>query len=124
MARWLIWTVVIIAWTVCLEAPVPIPEPHADAVSVLTARAVFAKLVHVGAYAFLTALSAWPPLPTRYRWMMMFFLMAHATGTEVLQEALHEWCGRGGSLWDVALDQLGVLIGFLIAWKWWMRRDS
>jgi len=54
---------------------------------------------------------------------MMFFLMAHATATEVLQVALHEWCGRGGSLWDVALDQLGVLVGFLIGWKWWMRPD-
>jgi VanZ family protein len=124
VVRWLIWTFVIIAWTVALEAPVPIPESPGSGSSVLTARMLFSKSLHVAAYAFLTVLSAWPRLPTRYRWLMMFFLMAHATATEVLQVALHEWCGRGGSLWDVALDQIGILIGFVIGWKWWMRPDA
>jgi hypothetical protein len=42
----------------------------------------------------------------------------------VLQKALHEWFGRGGSLWDVGLDQIGIFVGFLIGWKWWMRPDA
>jgi VanZ family protein len=121
--RWVIWSIVMIVWTVSLEAPVRLPEAMSSGEVVLTARAIFAKSLHVCAYAFLTVLSAWPRLPMRYRWLMMFFLMAHATATEVLQVALEKWCGRGGSLWDVALDQVGILVGFLIAWKWWMRPD-
>ncbi len=124
MVRWMIWTIFIITWTVSLEAPVPIPEAIGAGDGTVTPRTVFAKSLHVAAYAFLTMLSAWPRLPMRYRWLMMFFLMAHATATEALQAALHEWFGRGGSLWDVAFDQIGILIGFLIGWKWWMRPDA
>lgn len=123
MVRWLIWGLFTLAWTVSLEVPVPIPEPTPGAVTEMTARLLFSKGVHVAAYAFFTLLSAWPRLPMRYRWLMMFFLMAHATATEVLQEMLHEWCGRGGKLSDVAFDQVGILVGFMIGWKWWMRPD-
>jgi hypothetical protein len=28
---------------------------------------------------------------------------------------------RVGHLHDVAYDNLGVLIGLLVGWKWWMR---
>lgn len=123
MARWVIWSVVMIAWTVSLEAPVPIPDAAPPGSTEITPRKVFAKSLHIAVYAFLAVLSAWPRLPMRYRWLMMFFLMAHATLTEVLQVALHEWCGRGGSLWDVAFDQVGILAGFLIGWRWWTRPD-
>ena len=123
MTRWGIWTLFVIAWTVALEAPVPIAEPQPDAITEMTFRRFFAKSVHVVVYAVFTVLSAWPRLPIRYRWLMMIFLMLHAIVTEVLQYLLHDWCGRGGNVWDVALDWVGILAGFLIAWKWWMRTD-
>jgi VanZ family protein len=121
--RWRIWTLFVIAWTISLEAPVPLPQPEPDAITEMTLRMLFSKSVHVAAYAVFTLLSAWPRLPMRHRWLMMFFLMAHATASEVMQVALHPWCGRGGNLWDVAFDQIGILIGFLIGWKWWTRPD-
>jgi VanZ family protein len=121
--RWSLWTLFAIVWTVCLEAPGPLQQPDPSAITEMTLRLLIAKSLHVSAYAFFTVLSAWPRLPMRYRWLMMFFLMAHATVTEVVQAVMHEWWGRTGDLWDVAFDQIGILIGFLIAWKWWMRPD-
>jgi hypothetical protein len=85
---------------------------------------VAAKTLHVGAYAFLTVMAAWLRVPVRYRFLLIFFLMAHATVTEVLQQVLVEIVGRTGSLWDVALDQLGITLGLLLAWRWWVEHDN
>lgn len=124
MTRWLIWSIFVVVWTVALEMPVPATDSlPADEIT-LTRKKVAAKTAHVAAYAVFTVLSAWVPMPMRYRWLMMLFVMAHATGTELLQEALHEYCGRGGSLDDVALDQLGILLGAAASWKWWTRGDQ
>ncbi len=123
MKRWVIWTVFAIAWTVSLEAPVPVPEPDPDAIVKVTLKVLFTKSVHVAAYAVFAMLSAWPRVPLRYRLLMIFFLMAHATATEMVQEAMHEHWGRTGKLSDVAFDQVGILIGLMIGWKWWTRPD-
>ncbi|HZZ81124.1 MAG TPA: VanZ family protein [Gemmataceae bacterium] len=123
MWRWLTWGTYVIAWTVALEVPVPIPPAPAHMAAEVTLRGLFSKFVHVGAYTVLTLLSAWLPVSARYRWLIVFFLAAHATGTEILQTALQEYCGRGGSLYDVGLDLVGMAFGFVITWRWWARPD-
>ena len=119
MARWLIWAAVVIVWTVGLQYPVPEPRslPAGEFISVN--RFLLGKSLHVLVYLGLTVLSAWVPMSQRYRWMMMFFLMAHAWGGEMLQEALNPWCHRGGSLSDIGIDIVGILLGVAASWKWW-----
>jgi VanZ family protein len=80
---------------------------------------IFMKSAHVSAYALLTILSGWLNVSIRYRWLLLFFIMAHAPVTELLQIPV----GRGGSLDDVGYDHLGVFLGLLMTWKWWSRID-
>ena len=124
MWRWLIWGAYVIAWTVALEVPVPIEPAPPDMAAEVTLRGLFSKFVHVGAYTLLALLSAWVPLPSRYRWLMVFFLAVHATGTEILQTALQDICGRTGSVYDIGLDLVGMSIAFVITWRWWTRPES
>ena len=119
MVRWLIWTTVVIVWSVALELPVPDPGGPAGEF-IFTNKYLFAKAVHVACYGVMTVLSAWVPMAGRYRWLMMFFLMGHAWGTEMLQEALHDWCHRGGSLADVGYDIVGIILGVTASWKNWV----
>ena len=121
MARWLIWTSVVIVWTLALEFPVPDPGQGPAGEFIMQKKYLFGKSLHVAVYALLAVLSAWVPMPGRYRWLMMFFLMLHAWGTEMLQLALEEWCHRGGSLGDVGLDIVGIVVGVAASWKWWTR---
>lgn len=124
MARWLIWTAVVIAWTLALLFPVPQPEQMPAGEFIYSKKFIIGKTMHVGVYAALAALSAWAPMPARYRWVMMFVLMGHAWGTEMLQEALEPWCHRGGSLGDVGLDIIGIVGGTAASWRWWIRVDD
>jgi hypothetical protein len=121
VTRWLIWTSLVIAWTLALEFPVPDPGENPAGEFILTNKLIIGKSAHVGVYAVLAALSGWVPLPGRYRWIMMFFLMTHAWGSEMLQELLHEWCHRGGSLTDIGFDTVGIMLGVAASWKWWVR---
>jgi hypothetical protein len=117
--RWLIWLAVVLAWTVALEVSVPKHEALEQGPAEMSLRKIIAKTAHLSVYAGLTVLSTWPPLPARYRWLMAFFLTAHAWGTEWLQELLHPIFGRGGSLDDVGLDMLGIAFGVALTWKKW-----
>jgi hypothetical protein len=121
VVRWLIWTAVVIVWTVGLEWPVPDPGHGPAREFILTYKYVVGKSLHVAVYALLAVLSAWVPTTARYRWLMMFFLMGHAWGTEMLQETLEEWCYRGGSLSDVGFDLIGIVAGVAVSWKWWTK---
>jgi VanZ family protein len=123
VTRWLIWSTFVILWTIALEMPVHVPETLPGRELILSWRMLIAKSAHVAAFAVLTVLSAWAPMPPHYRWLMMFFLMAYGTGTELMQDALFEWCGRTGLLTDVAFNQLGVLLGAAASWKLWTRPD-
>ncbi len=120
MARWQIWTIFVMAWTIALEAPIPEPSNLPGGAIIVTNKYFIAKAGHVTAYAVLTLLSAWVPLPARYRWLMILFVMGHAVGTELLQAALEEYCHRGGSLADVGFDYLGIVLGTIVE-KWWTR---
>ena len=121
MLRWLIWGVYAVLWTAALELPTPEPEVLPGGETIISYKRLFAKSVHVSAYALFAVLSAWMPVPARYRWIMMFILMLHAWGTEMLQEMLVDYFNRGGALSDVAFDVLGIVIGVAISWKWWTR---
>lgn len=124
MGRWLVWVVVVLAWTAALEFPVPDPGDIPAAEFLFTYKYWVAKSVHVLAYCGLTVLCAWVPVPGHYRWIMMFLLMGHAWGTERLQELLWDYCHRGGSLKDVGFDIIGIIIGVALSWKLWMRDDK
>ena len=121
MNRWLIWSALMITWTVALQFPVPDPGPTPTGEFIATNKYLIGKTMHLGVYVVLAMLSAWVPTPARYRWIMMFALMFHAWGTEMLQETLEEWCHRSGSLSDVGLDIIGIVVGTAASWKWWTR---
>lgn len=123
MIRWVVWTIYVVAWTVALEVPVPTSEEMPSAEFILTRRMLFSKCLHVAAYSVFAILCAWVPLNARHRPILMFLLMAHATGTEMLQDYLRPYCHRGGDLYDAALDHVGIALGVLVSWKWWTRED-
>ncbi len=116
-ARWIIVSAILLIWTALLLVPIPDTGPIADLP--LARREVIAKFVHVTTYALLTILSAWLHVPVRWRWALLFVLMAHGTVTELLQRLVN----RGGSLTDVGWDNLGVGLGLAATWKWWARPD-
>jgi hypothetical protein len=53
----------------------------------------------------------------------VFLIMAHGTMTEMGQwlsgPEVMGWSERIGHLHDVAYDNVGILIGLLVSWKWW-----
>jgi VanZ family protein len=112
--RWLIWLVFVLAWSIALV--VPLKGGSDWVVNDINVKFLFAKSVHIGAYAVLAMLSGWLFVPARFRWMLVFFMAAHATSTELLQQLVP---GRTGTLNDVGLDLIGIGVGFLLSWKWW-----
>jgi len=121
VTRWIIWAVLVVVWSIALEIRFPEPEQLPGAEVILTYKKIVAKSAHVGVYTLLTVVSAWVAVPARFRWLMMFFLMAHAWGSEMMQEVLNPICFRGGFLSDVGLDVLGIVIGVALSWRWWVR---
>lgn len=91
---------------------------------IVSNRIIVAKTVHVLVYTVFAMLSGWLRIDPRYRWLMMFFLMLHAWGSEMLQELLYPICFRGGSLIDVGLDVVGIVLGVGLTWKWWTAGPS
>lgn len=82
-------------------------------------RHLATKTAHVSCYALFAALSGWVRAPQQFRPLLMFFIMAHATSTELIQLTLAH---RDGNLIDVGFDNAGILIGFLLTWKWWTEK--
>jgi VanZ family protein len=113
--RWLAWSLFLLAWTLALLTPQPVQV--ADAV--LPDDAVFptSKALHVTAYALLAILTAALPLRHRTRWWLLGLLVLHAAGTEFGQQFVPP---RTGSLRDVGLDQVGLVLGVVCTWKWWL----
>jgi VanZ family protein len=112
--RWLGWSLFLIVWTLALLTPQPVQV--ADAV--LPDDAVFptSKLLHVTAYALLAILTAALRLRGRTRWWFLALLAIHAAGTEFLQQFVPP---RTGSLRDVGLDHVGIVLGVVCTWKCW-----
>jgi hypothetical protein len=120
--RWLIWAVYVTLWTTALVIPVPPTGLPVDDFIELH-RFLIAKTVHVSAYVVLTVLTGLLTVPARYRLLLLFFVMAHGTATELTQWGLTTLgvSERTGMLYDVGFDNVGVLIGLLLSWKWWTK---
>jgi VanZ family protein len=116
--RWLIWAVFTFLWTAALLFPTSSVLRLDDSETEVTRRMIVGKTLHVVAYAALAFLSGWVQSPPRYRWLLMFFLMAHPALTELGQSAVP---GRSGQLTDVLLDQAGIAVGVALSWRWWVK---
>lgn len=99
------------AWTVALLSPVP-QDSAEKVLGGQFALFLFAKTIHVTAYAVLTAVGGTAVLLGRRWWWLMPALVVHGAATEYLQQ----FVGRGSKVADVGLDALGIAIGGLVAW--------
>jgi VanZ family protein len=105
----LVFLLFLVAWTCALWSPVP-HESARDTLGSDWHVFLFAKGLHVSAYAFLTILGGTiRKFGTRWPWVLPA-LVAHGALIELIQP----YVGRFGSLRDVGLDTLGVAIGGLI----------
>ena len=118
--RWLLWALFAGVWTTFLLLPAHAIEGLPGHEIIHGRKYLVAKSLHVIGYVVLTVLSGWLLVPARFRWLLVFFVMAHATGTELLQQVVP---GRTGDLRDVGFNQLGVLLGLVITWKWWIEGE-
>lgn len=114
--RWLLWWVFLGAWTVALLTPHPVYIQQA--IFPEGARFSAAKTLHVGAYAFLTACTAWLAAAGWMRWLLVALLSLHAFATEYVQNFVEL---RHGSWTDVGIDHAGILLGLVMSWPWWRR---
>jgi VanZ family protein len=112
--RWIIWGLYVAAWTTALL--VPLPGGSGWKVHNVSLKFLFAKTLHVSAYALWAMLSAWLLVPRRWRLLLLVLMVVHAAATEFLQTFVP---GRTGNLRDVGLDLIGIGIGCLLTWKWW-----
>jgi len=117
--RWLVWLVCIVVWSAALLTPWPATLSKETLPT--DWQYVTAKSVHVGAYAFLAALSGWLGVRPSYRWLLLGFLSLHAGATEFGQQFVPE---RHASWTDVGFDHIGVIWGVIVSWPWWTARNS
>ena len=118
--RWVVWFAFLVTWSVALLVPDPIGWVlrHKPDSLELPHQTTFlmAKTLHLTAYALAAILTGWLRAPGSWRWVLLVFWFLHADATEVGQRFVP---GRSGSLRDVALDHLGLLIGIALSWRWW-----
>jgi VanZ family protein len=116
---WIIWLCYAVGWTLALLTPQPVHVR--DAVMSARPAEYSSKLLHVCAYLGFTVLSGILRIPVPYRWLMLVFLSLHAAGTEYLQQFVPD---RTPALEDIAYDHVGIVLGFLVGWKWWCTRAA
>ena len=120
--RWWVWWGMTVAWTILLLAPMSHHELPILSALRIDLKFIIAKSIHVGMYAVITVWAGWLMAPLKYRFLLIFFLMAHACWTEMMQKVLESF-GRGGNLEDVAWDHLGIALGIAVSWRWWTRES-
>jgi hypothetical protein len=108
----------LIAWTIALLVRVP----HESAERVLGNKDnlfLFAKSVHICAYAYLTVLGGTVAMFGRRWWWVLPGLVLHGGLTEFLQN----FTGRTGRIEDVGLDSIGIALGTLaiLGWRQFMK---
>ena len=113
MRRWGFFIFCVIAWTIGLLVPNPTSPFSGRVADIPGLKFYVSKTVHVGAYAFLTLLVVYLPGSRRLRFLMFAFLSLHGFVSEYLQNTLTTQ--RTGSLRDVLLDHVGILLGLLFA---------
>jgi hypothetical protein len=112
------WCICIVLWTLGLLTTAPMRAGEALTPTALHFPA--AKTLHVCVYAFLLIYAAWLPVG-RWSWLFLVFLSLHAGGTEYLQQYVP---GRHGTLRDVLIDHIGLLLGLALTWKRWIPRSN
>jgi hypothetical protein len=117
--RW-IWLIYVLSWTTALL--VPNPAHAGDNENLRLWLFLFAKAVHVSAYAMLAILTGWLRPTGLLRWLLLGFLILHAAGTEYLQYVMD--VGRTGCWSDVWLNLMSIGIGIGVSWKWWTADTS
>jgi VanZ family protein len=121
--RWLVWGVYVVLWTALLVMPAGAINRLSPPEILLGSKYLIAKSLHVTAYAVMALLCGWLHISSRFRWLLIFFLMGHATLTEMIQFHVPE-LRRSGELNDVAFDQFGITLGLLLSWSWWVKKDE
>jgi VanZ family protein len=120
IGRWTVWLAFLLIWSVALLVPDPIGflRGHIPDEIELSEDTTFlmAKTLHIGAYATAAILTGWLRAPNPWRWLLLLFWFVHADATELGQLLVP---GRHGSLRDVAIDHVGLLIGLALSWPWW-----
>ena len=111
--RWLLWVVYATLWTVALLTTFPLAVR--DAVVPAQYGYSVSKTLHVAAYAGFTVLTGWLAAARPWRWALLGVVSLHAWTTEFVQQ----FVGRTGSLRDVGLDHIGIVLGLLLSWKLW-----
>jgi VanZ family protein len=114
----LLWWLCVAVWTVALLTP----QPARASREVLTPTTGYraSKTLHVAVYAFLAGTLPWLGPRGGRRWWLVGFLSLHAAGTELLQRWVPD---RTGSLTDVGIDHLGILLGLACTWAAWRHRE-
>lgn len=110
----LVWGIFVIAWTAALLTPLNFYQESTDFITL--AKGLAGKTLHFVAYMTMTILTARLGAAPRCRLLWLFFVMAHAAATELLQEIVP---GRTGAASDVCIDHAGVLLGLLLSWGYW-----
>jgi VanZ family protein len=108
------WCLCVALWTAALLTTYPVEIGKHVTPSQMYFPA--SKLLHVGAYGFLTVFLSWLPL-RRWRWLLLAFLSLHTAGTEFGQTFVP---GRTGRPADVGIDHFGLLLGVALTWKRWV----
>jgi VanZ family protein len=116
VVRWLIWGGFVVVWTTLLLLPGSDFAKMGFDLGLNDWKIFAAKVAHLLAYALFAFLSGVLRVPARFRWMPLYFAMAHGALTELLQQHVE---GRHGCLEDVALNYAGILLGLVVGWKWW-----
>ncbi len=113
--RWMIWATTLTLWTAALVTPFAVQAGH----EVLPEDTHYpvSKLLHLAVYAGLVLLTAWLPASRRLRPWLLALLLAHGPLTEFVQCYVPL---RFGSLADVGLDSLGIVVGLLLTRPWWL----
>jgi VanZ family protein len=118
--RWVIWLLFVLAWSTALLVPDPVGFVfgHGDGSLDIPddVKFLMAKSLHVTAYALAAILTGSLHAPGRWRWVLLAFWSLHACGTEIGQLFVPT---RTGSVRDVVLDHVGLLIGLALSWRWW-----
>jgi VanZ family protein len=119
--RIIFWGIALALWTAGLLTSYPVQVSQQG----LPPAAGFpaAKLLHIVAYAGLCGLIPWLGVSARWRWGLLALLSLHAGGTEFLQTFVPM---RTGSVADVGIDHVGLLLGASFTWRGWrqLRRDG
>lgn len=105
----LIFAVFLGLWTWKLLEPNPVPEAVRSGIPT-DLKFILAKILHAGAYAFLTVLAAFLPVRRPYFWMVVLTLAIHGMGTEIGQTYVEN---RHGSVLDVLIDWFGIGLGLM-----------